>query len=622
MPPITQQQASGMNIRDLSVNLANSQTPRRVSRPTSTPRVRRQTTGFNVQVPRTIPSTTLQSDQTVSDVFARRNEMEQEQAQGQQFDTDFNALMGRVQSPLTATPFKNPQQFIEQALLRRSTDTQNALDETRQGQATGFRGLARDVERTREQATDEFGLVDLQANLADTRNRIAERTNQLRTTMRDFETNAERRGVAREFVDSEKQAVQADAAAELADLSIIESAQAGNLQMAREDIDRAVNAKIQAFEFENQAIQTEIQRLEAMDTRESQARSEQLQVALGERTRLIEQAVADERQKLEYLSEAAANGADQGTLDAIRKASNVGEAAMMAGPFIGRLERMQAEASIRSSNALTAQRLTGGDTVSTPSGQQVAVPTFEEFINEKQNELGMSLTPQAREEYRAEYEAEVEVMNQANSLSRLSPTAAEIVRNPKSYFDLTATKKGEIIDELAKNGIDTKLIQEGKKRPLSATQADDLVQAQIARNGVIELKRKLDELEATGPIVGGVRRLNPYDPQVVAIMAEITRVVPGLARGIYKEVGVLTDSDVERYIATLANPSSTPEQREQLHRDTMAKVDQSINTVSDTYSALGYDLGKFDAEALTGAVDNLTDDEAYEEYLKLTNPRN
>lgn len=315
-----------------------------------------KSTGFTVPLPDTVPAEALNGNIGRTDVRGMRDTMEQNNLATEQFNTDYGNLMGRVQAPLQTTPFQNPQAFIEQTLLRRSTDTQNTLDQTRQGQADTLRGMGNELDTTRQNAVEQFALPELQQNLADTRNRIAERTNLLRTTIRDFETNAERRGVARQFVESEKQKVQADAASELADLAIIESAQAGNVAMAQEDIDRAVNAKLQSFEFENQAIQTEIKRLEAMDTRESQARSEQLQIALTERTRNIEQAVADEKQKLTYLSEAARNGADQGTLDAIRKATNVGEAAMMAGPFIGRLDRQQAEANLANTYSQISSR--------------------------------------------------------------------------------------------------------------------------------------------------------------------------------------------------------------------------------------------------------------------------
>ncbi len=341
-----------------------------------------QNSGLKVDVPRTIPSTTLQSDQTIGDVFARRNEMEQEQMGRQQFETGFSNLMGRIQSPLGATPFANPQQFIEQTLLRRPSETETALDQARLDQARNTRQVAGQLEDTRAEAEQRFGLPDLQSNLAETRTRIAERTNTLRQTLRDFETNAERRGVARPFVEAEKQQVQEDAAAELADLAIIESAQLGNLQMAREDIDRAVNARIQAFELENAAIEQEITRLEGIDSREAENRKVQLEVALGERNRLIEQSIADERQKLEFLSEAAANGADQGTLDAIRRAASPSEAGLLAGPFIGRIERVQAleglrlrqeELNLARDKFESESQTFGSGTITTADGQKAVV---------------------------------------------------------------------------------------------------------------------------------------------------------------------------------------------------------------------------------------------------------
>lgn len=314
-----------------TVNLANSQTPRRLG---------------NVDVPSTVPSTALQGDRTMADVMTTRANLEQEANARQQFDTDFNALTGRIQNTTPSSPFVNPEQFLNRLLLRGRTDTQEQLDTQRQTQAETIRGFADEFTRTADQARQDLGVPQLQANLAETRTRIAERTNNLRQTLRDFEVNAERRGVAREFVQSERQAVQAQAAEELADLSIIESAQLGNLNEARAEIDTILAEKRQAFDFENAAIEAEIARLESIDTRESQARSEQLQIALQERTRLIETQLANERETRTFMAQAAANGADSGTLAAIRNAQTPGEALLLAGPWIGRLERMQAQANI------------------------------------------------------------------------------------------------------------------------------------------------------------------------------------------------------------------------------------------------------------------------------------
>lgn len=377
-----------------AAGLATSATPASIPSPT----VQTSPTPFRINTPDTINPATLQNAPGRTEVFAARDQMQAQADQRNQLSTDYTNLTKRINSPLSASPFQNPQAFIEETLLRRPTQTQDSLTERSNAQATGYRNLATDVQDTRQQVSDDLGVIDLQANLAETRNRIADRTVQLRTALRDFETNAERRGVAREFVDSEKNKVQADAAAELADLAIIESAQAGNLEMAQQDIDRAVGAKIQAFEFENAAIESEIKRLEAIDTKESQARSEQLQIALGERTRLIEQSVADEKQRLQFLSEAAANGADQGTLLAIQKSATPGEAALLAGPFIGRLDRQAKQANIAQSYAsANASRLQAQKTQAeinainstATGGSNIAVQAFDSFagtLNENNRE--------------------------------------------------------------------------------------------------------------------------------------------------------------------------------------------------------------------------------------------
>jgi len=306
----------------------------------------KMSTGFTIEMPDTVPSEALNGKYSLGDVRAARDSREQADLAAAQFDSDYTALTGRIGNTTIQSPFTDPEKFLNRLLLRGTTDTQQALDTQRQTQAETIRGFATDYTKTGEQARTDLGIPELQTNLADTRSRIAERQVKLRETLRDFETNAERRGVAREFVEAEKQAVQAQAAEELADLAIIESAQLGNLNEARAEVDTILAEKRQAFEFENAAIETEIARLQAMDTRESEARSEQLQIALDERKRNIETALANEKEQREYMVQAAANGADQGTLAAIRNAKSPQEAAFLASPFIGRLDRLQAEASM------------------------------------------------------------------------------------------------------------------------------------------------------------------------------------------------------------------------------------------------------------------------------------
>lgn len=364
MPPtLTPQQSNEDLAQSVRFGLATAETPQQVS----------ATPSFSMEVPETIPSTTLRSPATFNDVITRRRQAEQDQLATQQLGTDYDALLGRINTPVGATPFANPEQFLNNLLLNRPSETQAELDQTRQGQSDTIRSFAGDFREAGTEARDEFGVADLTTELQNTRTRIADRTKRLREDLRNFEVNAENRGVAREFVQGAKQKLQADATAELADLAIIEAAQTGNLQLANDQVDQVLQEKLQAFEFENAAIQAEIQRLEAIDTRESERRSEQLQIALQERTRNIETALQNEKEKRQYMIEAASNGADQGTLDAIRNASTPGEAALLAGPFVGRLDRLQAEANITNTYSAINSRNLNDTLALAEKGDQAAI---------------------------------------------------------------------------------------------------------------------------------------------------------------------------------------------------------------------------------------------------------
>lgn len=63
--------------------------------------------------------------------------------------------------------------------------------------------------------------------------------------------------------------------------------------------------------------------------------------------------------------------------------------------------------------------------------------------------------------------------------------------------------------------------------------------------------------EKTGPIVGAFRAANPWDTKAQVIKAELNAIVPNLARGVYGEVGVLTDNDIKQYSKTLPTLTST-----------------------------------------------------------------
>jgi uncharacterized protein (UPF0335 family) len=95
---------------------------------------------------------------------------------------------------------------------------------------------------------------------------------------------------------------------------------------------------------------------------------------------------------------------------------------------------------------------------------------------------------------------------------------------------------------------------------------------------------------ATGPILGIIRSNNPYDEQAKLIQAQLTAIVPNLARGIYGEVGVLTDNDVKLYSQTLPNLKSTEDVRDLILSATIRSVQRSIENKIRVQAGLGRDV--------------------------------
>jgi len=115
-------------------------------------------------------------------------------------------------------------------------------------------------------------------------------------------------------------------------------------------------------------------------------------------------------------------------------------------------------------------------------------------------------------------------------------------------------------DEAVKSGDTDTLIQASKvwKTRPTATEIQSMEKFKFTLDRLGELKDALGG-EATGPIWGIVRSNNPFDEKARLIKAQITKIIPGLARGVFGEVGVLTDPDVRMYSQTIGN-LTTPEE--------------------------------------------------------------
>lgn len=120
--------------------------------------------------------------------------------------------------------------------------------------------------------------------------------------------------------------------------------------------------------------------------------------------------------------------------------------------------------------------------------------------------------------------------------------------------------------------------------PLTQTQEESLRKYQESFSWIMELTTKILEWKTEtdadiSPIIWRLQKANPRDVDAQLIESISISVVPGLARWVYWEVGVLTDADVERYKRTLPNLTQPEELRKAVTAMTLNKI---INWYKDT----------------------------------------
>lgn len=98
----------------------------------------------------------------------------------------------------------------------------------------------------------------------------------------------------------------------------------------------------------------------------------------------------------------------------------------------------------------------------------------------------------------------------------------------------------------------------------------------------------------TGPILGILRGNNPYDVKAQLLKATLQATVPNLARGVYGEVGVLTDNDIANYTKTLPNIRSPKELSDLVLSMTLKVVKNSVDSNLQVLAAEGRDVSGFE----------------------------
>jgi hypothetical protein len=133
------------------------------------------------------------------------------------------------------------------------------------------------------------------------------------------------------------------------------------------------------------------------------------------------------------------------------------------------------------------------------------------------------------------------------------------------------------------------------EKALTAGEIQQLQSLQQASRDLTSIDSAFQEIKDKdwgGPVAGRVRRLTSggADANISRIDGLLTASTPNLARGVFREVGVLTDEDVKRYRALLPDVNDTAAQRKQKLADLRVRMAQQTEETLATLKAAGRDV--------------------------------
>lgn len=182
---------------------------------------------------------------------------------------------------------------------------------------------------------------------------------------------------------------------------------------------------------------------------------------------------------------------------------------------------------------------------------------------------------------------------------------AEIMGSEYAYPEIIdiRDKNGNIIGyrpEIPKR-LSGKELAELKKSttPEGKTLLESQINKIIALNGATEdlnsIEKRLNNIpsEWRGPVTGYFAKQNPYNADIQALTSQIIQMIPGLARGVFGEVGVLTEKDVERYTKTIPSIEKDPKVAAQILNELREKLGRSTKSTLGAYEKAGFDVKGF-----------------------------
>ena len=218
-------------------------------------------------------------------------------------------------------------------------------------------------------------------------------------------------------------------------------------------------------------------------------------------------------------------------------------------------------------------------------------PSFENFLKQKETDalasgaVKFDTSAKAMADYKKEYAARYSAQTQTDPSSIISRfeqrAAAQNLSGP--VYKRTAA----LVNQYIQNGQYQQAadIVDNIGDDVPSTEATSFQQALNARYDILKLHDAMQQIGQFGPVTGRLKDLDPYNADVVRVQNLITQTVPNLARGVFREVGVLTDQDVARYTKTLENPQLTLQQAQNAYNDLIDKVNVSMQNQLDVWDA-------------------------------------
>lgn len=154
-----------------------------------------------------------------------------------------------------------------------------------------------------------------------------------------------------------------------------------------------------------------------------------------------------------------------------------------------------------------------------------------------------------------------------NANKSLSGYARGVLDNGMNVNNIPEKQREQTLNEIysflgqeTKNitdpGLKSVLMSGIKSKDIDATQLKTITQIKTVDAQLDGIIQSLGE-QTTDPIVDVFRSKNSYDEKRQALQAQVNAILPWLARGVFSEVGVLTDADIDRYTKLVPNANKT-----------------------------------------------------------------